>query len=270
MRGAFDSHSELKVPRVPAARLDPAPFDAGRTPARGPADASSRAPYHRAMLEQRIRANLAAFDRHAAADDPALRRAAVAVTVLDGERVLIAKRVARGLNAGQWALPGGKLDAGEDAVAGALRELREEAGLDVGADRVAGLLDDFVTDSGFAITPVVVLAPDGALPRRNPAELASLHEVPLSNLLADHVPRWATTADGQPLLQMPLRARISRSADERPPGTRQRTDDRSAAVEHRIVIHAPTGAILLQFREVALRGRELRIADLVQPEWTRR
>ncbi len=37
-----------------------------------------------------------------------------------------------------------------------------------------------------------------------------------------------------------------------------------------MVIHAPTGAILLQFREVALRGRTLRIDDLAQPEWTRR
>ncbi len=41
-------------------------------------------------------------------------------------------------------------------------------------------------------------------------------------------------------------------------------------LRHDMVIHAPTGAILLQFREVALRGRELRIADLAQPEWTRR
>jgi 8-oxo-dGTP pyrophosphatase MutT (NUDIX family) len=139
---------------------------------------------------------------------------------------------------------GGKLDAGEDAVAGALRELHEEAGLEIARDRVAGLLDDLVTDSGFAITPVVVLAPAGARPRRNAGEIASLHEVPLANLLAEHVPRWATTDDGRPLLQMPLRRDM--------------------------VIHAPTGAILLQFREVALRGRELRIADLVQPEWTRR
>ena len=195
-------------------------------------------------LERRIRANLAAFERHAAAPDPALRRAAVAVTVLADEHVLVAKRVARGLNPGQWALPGGKLDADEDAVAGALRELHEEAGLEIAAERVGGLLDDVVTDSGFAITPVVVFAPAGARPVRNPAELASLHRVPLANLLHERVPRWARTPDGRPLLQMPLR--------------------------HDMVVHAPTGAILLQFREVALRGRDLRIADLAQPEWTRR
>ncbi len=197
-------------------------------------------------LDATIRANLAAFERHAAADG-ALRRAAVAVTVLDCDsapRVLVAKRVPRGLNAGQWALPGGKLDPGEDAITGALRELGEEAGLELERTSVAGLLDDFVTDSGFCITPVVVLAPAGARPVRNAAEIASLHPIPLERLLAEDVPRWARTPDGRPLLQLPLR--------------------------HDMVIHAPTGAILLQFREVALRGRALRIADLAQPEWTRR
>jgi 8-oxo-dGTP pyrophosphatase MutT (NUDIX family) len=167
-------------------------------------------------LEERIRRNLAGFDR-IAADDGALRRAAVAITVLDGPRVLIAKRVPRGLNAGQWALPGGKLNAGEDALTAALRELHEEAGLAIEPAAVAGVLDDVVTDSGFCI--------------------------PLANLEAEHVPRWARTPDGRPLLQMPLR--------------------------HDMVIHAPTGAILLQFREVALRGRMLRVDDLAQPEWTR-
>ena len=89
-----------------------------------------------------------------------------------------------------------------------------------------------------------MLAPAGARPRRDPEEIASLHPIPLASLLAERVPRWARAPDGRPLLQMPLR--------------------------HDMVIHAPTGAILLQFREVALRGRPLRIADLAQPEWTRR
>lgn len=197
-------------------------------------------------LDATIRAHLAAFERHAAGDG-ALRRAAVAVTVLDSAtapRVLVAKRVARGLNAGQWALPGGKLEPGEDPIAAALRELGEEAGLALERCTVAGLLDDVVTDSGFCITPVVVLAPARARPVRNAAEIASLHPIALERLLAEDVPRWAQTPDGRPLLQLPLR--------------------------HDMVIHAPTGAILLQFREVALRGRALRIADLAQPEWTRR
>jgi 8-oxo-dGTP pyrophosphatase MutT (NUDIX family) len=198
-------------------------------------------------LERRIRRNLAAFERRAAPPDGALRRAAVAVTLLECDsapQVLIVKRVARGLNSGQWALPGGKLDPGEESIAAALRELREETGVDAGPDRVAGLLDDVVTDSGFCITPVVVVAPDGAAPVRNPAEVASLHPIALARLLDQRVPRWARAPDGRPLLQMPLR--------------------------HDMVIHAPTGAILLQFREVAVRGLAMRVADLAQPEWTRK
>ena len=153
-------------------------------------------------LETRIRRNLGGVRAPRRATTTASRRrAAVAVCVLDAAtapRVLIAKRVPRGLNAGQWALPGGKLDPGEDAVTAALRELHEEAGLDVAPAAVAGLLDDVVTDSGFCITPVVVLAPPGARPVRNPAELASLHPVPLANLEAEHVPRWATHARRRP------------------------------------------------------------------------
>jgi 8-oxo-dGTP pyrophosphatase MutT (NUDIX family) len=196
-------------------------------------------------LRALIRRHLAGFDRREAGAD--LRRAAVAVTVLDLDttpRVLVLKRAARGFNAGQWALPGGKLEPGEDAVTAALRELAEEAGVQVGPEGVAGRLDDYVTDSGFRITPVVVLAPPGARPVRNASEIRSLHPIALARLLAADVPRWKPLPGGGRLLQMPLR--------------------------HDMIVHAPTGAILLQFREVALRGAELRIGDLLQPEWTRR
>jgi len=186
--------------------------------------------------------NLAAFGRRAVAGD--LPRAAVALCVLDCDsepRLLIAKRVPRGRNAGQWALPGGKLEQGETAVQGALRELEEEAA--VGGCAVAGLLDDFVTDSGFCITPVIALAGPGSRPRRNAAEIASLHEIPLAALLREDVPRWRERPGAPPLLQMKLR--------------------------HDMVIHAPTGALLYQFREVALLGRDTRVGELAQPDWTR-
>lgn len=55
-------------------------------------------------------------------------------------------------HAGQWALPGGKLDEGETAVDAALRELQEELGLQLTPDHVLGLLDDYTTRSGFVMT----------------------------------------------------------------------------------------------------------------------
>ncbi len=196
-----------------------------------------------ALRSEAIRHNLAGFSRRAVAGG--VRRAAVAICVLDCDtdpRLLIAKRVPRGRNPGQWALPGGKLEQGETATQGALRELAEEAAVAEGV--VAGLLDDFVTDSGFCITPVVVLAGAGSRPRRNAAEIASLHQIPLSALLRAGVPRWRERPGELPLLQMKLRRDM--------------------------VIHAPTGALLYQFREVALLGRDTRVNVLAQPEWTRR
>jgi 8-oxo-dGTP pyrophosphatase MutT (NUDIX family) len=126
-------------------------------------------------LRQRLR-GLASFPRRAAELQLGQRQAAVAVTVLDAStapRVLVVKRTPRGLNAGQWALPGGRLEPGETAEHAALREAQEEVGLPGG--EVIGLLDDFVSDSGFVITPVVVVAPESASLRRNPAEVHSLH-----------------------------------------------------------------------------------------------
>lgn len=193
-------------------------------------------------LRARIRRNMEAFAA-APCIDPAPRRAAVALAVLDIDAepcVIVVKRVARGRNPGQWALPGGRLEPGETAIDGALREAREEVALE-GAEPV-GVLDDFVTQSGFAITPVVVLGPGRTTLRRNPDEVHSLHPVPLARLLDDALPRWAPGRPA-PLLQMPLR--------------------------HDMVIHAPTGAILWQFREVALLGRHTRVAGVAEPAFTR-
>lgn len=199
-------------------------------------------------LERALRGNLAAFERRSAPGPvpDGIRRAAVCLTVVphSGQpQVLVIRRAPRGRNAGQWALPGGRLDGDETAVAAALRELSEETAIETGPDEVAGLLDDFRTDSGFVITPVVVIPRGPICARRNPDEVQSLHHVPLQRLMEPDLPHWATAPDGGPLLQMPLG-----------PGMR---------------IHAPTGALLWQFREVCLLGRTTRVDSVTQPEFTR-
>ncbi|GAA4507868.1 MULTISPECIES: NUDIX hydrolase [Nonomuraea] len=190
-------------------------------------------------LRDLVTARLRAFDRREVPPADGIRRAAVTVCVLEDERrdpyTIVIRRAPHGRNPGQWALPGGRLDDGETPVEAALRELQEETS--VGGVTVAGLLDDFVTDSGFVITPVVAFG-GSQRPVADPREVASVHDVPLEWLLAPGVPRWR----GE-LLQLPLGPSI--------------------------VIHAPTGAILWQFAEVALRGREQRVFDVAQPHWTR-
>ncbi len=114
-----------------------------------------------ALKPQQLAANLGQF-RRIAADRPELKQASVAVcieTSASGETLLITRR-ARGLrnHAGQWALPGGRRDPGETAEQAAIRELREETGIHVPGSAVLGLLDDYVTRSGYVITPVVIWA----------------------------------------------------------------------------------------------------------------
>lgn len=168
-----------------------------------------------------------------------LRHAAVVLCVMEQDGVpgvVVIKRAYRGRNAGQWALPGGRLDPGETPEEAALRELHEELGLRV--DAVLGRLDDFPASSGFTITPIVVTASGTMTP--SPDEVHSAHHVPLSKLAGEDVVRW--TQEG--LLQMALGPRMT--------------------------IHAPTGALLWQFREVVLLGRHTRVAEVGQPDWTRR
>jgi 8-oxo-dGTP pyrophosphatase MutT (NUDIX family) len=172
-------------------------------------------------------------------DRPDLKQAAVGITVVaDGAAFLLTRRAAtlRG-HAGQWALPGGRADPGEAPGAAARRELAEELGLVLDADAELGLLDDYATRSGYLITPVVLWAGTEPVLRPNPVEVSEVHRVPLD--MIDVEPRFVTIAESDaPVIQLPI---LGRS------------------------VHAPTAAVLHQFREVVLRGRATRVAHFEQP-----
>src|SRR6201747_1581664 len=138
---------------------------------------------------QNIAGRCAAFARLETRELIGLKRAAVAVALVDagdgsGGTALLLTLRASGLRAhsSQWALPGGRCDAGETPVAGALRELHKELGLELGPGDVLGQLDDYPTRSGYLISPVVAWAAHSARLAPNPAEVRSVHRIALTDI----------------------------------------------------------------------------------------
>ena len=162
-----------------------------------------------AGLWTRLAGHLAAFERH---EIPLgdRRAAAVALTILPDEQgracFAITRRTERlGAHAGQWALPGGRIDPGETPEQAALRELHEELGVELGEGQVLGRLDDFATRSGFVITPVVVFSSEVVDFRPNPHEVAHAYRIPLDVLEAPEVPLiWSIPESDRPLLSVPI------------------------------------------------------------------
>ncbi|QFT77156.1 CoA pyrophosphatase [Erythrobacter sp. THAF29] len=108
----------------------------------------------------------------------------IAVTERDDPGVILTQRPRdmRG-HPGQVAFPGGKIDPGEDAVTAALREAEEELALSREKVRVIGASDLYQTGTGFAVTPVLGVVPDGLELVPNPTEVEAWFEAPLALLL---------------------------------------------------------------------------------------
>jgi len=213
----------------------------------------------RAQIAERL-ARHAVHSLHAATH----RVAAVAITLVEEglganlpgypapdawstQAAILLTRRAKGLrtHAGQWALPGGGVDAGETPEQAALRELSEEVGLQLDPSAVLGRLDDFVTRSGYAITPIVLWGGRADALTPDPAEVASIHRIPVQEFMRADAPWLETLPDSEhPVLRMPI------------------------GQSHQIA--APTAALLYQFREVCIAGRETRVAHFEQPEFARR
>lgn len=227
------------------------------------------------LLHERIRCNLAGHERRIVAD-PAKRHAAVAVVLVDsdvgedrvdpapvddwnadrglpaagldgrmvdvsgGAAFLLCRRASRlSSHSAQWAFPGGRLDPGETAVEAALRELHEEVGIELPEATVLGLLDDYPTRSGYVITPVVIWGGGRLDPRPSPDEVVAVYRVGLHQLQRDDSPRFIAIPESpRPVVQIPLGGDL---------------------------IHAPTGAVLLQLRWLGLEGRHDPVDGLEQP-----
>jgi 8-oxo-dGTP pyrophosphatase MutT (NUDIX family) len=162
------------------------------------------------------------------------------VGVAGGAAFLLCRRAARmNRHAGQWALPGGRVDPGETALDAALRELDEELAIRLGPDSVVGWLDDYPTRSGYVITPVVLWAGADPAIRPAPHEVLAVYRVGL-HALSGSEPRFVDIPESdRPVVQLPLGNDL---------------------------IHAPTGAILLQFQRVGLLGNAgERVDELEQP-----
>jgi 8-oxo-dGTP pyrophosphatase MutT (NUDIX family) len=189
-------------------------------------------------LRERITQNLAAFEPSELSADR-LRHAAVGLVLLADESgracfILTRRLSTMRRHSGQWALPGGRLEADETAASAALREIHEEVGLDLSSEAILGRLDDFVSRSGHLISPFVVWAGDNVTLQVSPDEVDAAYSVPLEEL------DRPGGLSFKPLLHFTLPALPS-------------------------TVHAPTAAIIYQFREVALHARVVRVADVEQP-----
>lgn len=125
-----------------------------------------------------------------------LRPAAVLVPIVHGAEpgVLLTLRTSHlRAHAGQVAFPGGRIEPEDASVeAAALREAFEEVGLRAADVELAGRLPEYVTGTGYHITPVMALVPGGLALTPNPDEVEALFMLPLATLLDPAAPEQRT------------------------------------------------------------------------------
>lgn len=230
---------------------------------------------HDPDLRGLIEGHLAGFDVKSADHDG--RAAAVALPVVeaghgadldgmpafeawqDSAALLLTRRSSRlSDHAGQWALPGGRIDGGETPEQAALREMDEEVGLPVRPENILGRLDDFITRSGYIITPIVVWVEARDAVRPNPDEVASVHRIPVAEFLREDAPFLSDdadleTGDGLNYEQRNAPVTSDRPVLRMPVGSSW--------------IAAPTACFLYQFAQVCLLGKSKRVAHYDQPRF---
>ena len=196
-------------------------------------------------LRASIQGHLDGFAVRRRSDPGSLRHAAVAVAVIEGDvpgeaAFLLTKRTPKlRAHGGQWALPGGRVDPGETIRHTALRELHEELGVLASIDDVLGTLDDYPTRSGYVIAPVVVWLGGAIDIKPNPHEVAAAYRIRCAELFRSDSPEIVAIPESdRPIIRLPL-----------PVAT----------------VNAPTAAVLYQFKEVALAGRDTRVDHFEQP-----
>jgi 8-oxo-dGTP pyrophosphatase MutT (NUDIX family) len=201
------------------------------------------------LLRDLIENNLSRVTRSPQKDETLTKAAVVLALVPESCETarpcfLLTRRASRmRKHAGQFALPGGKVDPGESVEQAALRELEEELGLSCNSSDILGMLDDYSTRSGFCITPVVVWLGEGAIITPNPDEVATVFHIPLEELKReDLVNLEAGETPDRPVLSINL-----------------------TTIGHEV--YAPTAAIIYQFYEVAIRGKDTKVASYDAPKF---
>jgi 8-oxo-dGTP pyrophosphatase MutT (NUDIX family) len=143
------------------------------------------------MNEAELRRRLPPGLVHRPLPQEKFQRSAVLVPVEPERGVWLTRRSAQlASHAGQVSFPGGKIERFDSSVeTAALREAVEEIGLDPIRTEILGRMDDFVTGTGFHISPVVAMVPRDVVYVAAPDEVREVFCLGFATLLDRSLPR---------------------------------------------------------------------------------